>query len=377
MASKPNYYRFHDTKSLAQIEFSLPNDIKSDEDLLIKMTDNSLKINNKKGKLLVCGKLFRNIDPEESIIHVEGSKLFISLHKHTKEVWPVPIRSKLDDEIDAHSAWLLLNNIIRKGERKEAFQLLKTAADDIHLPSILTIIKSYFQGSIDFDLKEDKSKGFYYLKKYADFSLDKKYLYLTASCYENGDGTEIDFERASYYYQLAYKEGDIDSLFHLGLLYYKGGHNLDQDYNEAKRLWNISASTHKNTQALFNLGHMQMEGKGFNKDPVQGKKIMNFACEEDEEIGISQSLEEKIELEINPPLQEEQEREMETKMEREREREKKKSKKKKDITDKPFWKSKYFIIGVGSAVVCTVGTLIVLKNKRKRVIKKKKKFLFW
>ncbi|KAJ3451196.1 erad-associated e3 ubiquitin-protein ligase component-related [Anaeramoeba flamelloides] len=373
MSSKPNYYRFHDTKSLAQIEFSLPNDIKSDEDLLIEMKNNSLKVNNKKGKLLVCGKLFGNIDPDKSIIHVEDSKLFISLHKHTKEVWSIPIRSKLNEEIDAHSAWLLHNYIIRKGERKEAFELLKTAADDIHLPSILTIIKSYFQGSIDFDLKEDKSKGFYYLKKYADFSLDKKYLFLTGSCYENGEGTEIDFERASYYYQLAYKEGDIDSLFHLGLLYYKGGKNLDQDYNEAKRLWNISASTHKNTQALFNLGHMQMEGKGFNKDPVQGKKIMNFVCEEDEEIGISQSLEEKIELEINPPILEEQEKEQQKKMESK----KKNVKKKKDHLDKSFWKSKTFIIGVGSVVACTVGTLIVLKNKRISVIQKKKKFLFW
>lgn len=75
------------------------------------------------------------------------------------------------------------------------------------------------------------------------------------------------------------KQGDPDSLCHLGIFYEEGMHGFKKDSEEAERWYKKAATQYKkrvkqgDAEAMFRLGNMHFYGKGMPRDMEKAKEL--------------------------------------------------------------------------------------------------------
>ena len=97
----------------------------------------------------------------------------------------------------------------------------------------------------------DKYKNFNEIKETAENNI-KEAQYNLAKCYENGEGTERNLEKAFYWYQKAAENGYTNAQVNLAVLYERGEgtkKNLEMTF-----YWNRKAAENGNTTGQYNLG---------------------------------------------------------------------------------------------------------------------------
>ena len=102
----------------------------------------------------------------------------------------------------------------------------------------------YLDGYPDYNIPKDNDKAIYYLNKAAEQN-QVNAMTTVGWVYFTGEyGAPIDYEEAINWNKKASDLGCSIASYNIGLFYYGGLADLDQDLNEAKKYWLLSASQH-------------------------------------------------------------------------------------------------------------------------------------
>jgi len=117
-----------------------------------------------------------------------------------------------DHKLACHN---LGNLAVRVGKTKTALVYFQKAAQQEHLPSIMSLGMIYYSGV---GTSRDYTLAFKYLTLAAEKN-DLKAMRLLATLHERGLGTPQDSDSAISLYKKAYKAGNLDAGYNLALLY--------------------------------------------------------------------------------------------------------------------------------------------------------------
>ena len=78
--------------------------------------------------------------------------------------------------------------------------------------------------------------------------------------YYNGEGTEVNYEKALYWWEKAAEQGDVRAQYNVGYMYYNG-EGTEVNYEKALYWWE-KAAEQGDAEAQFNLGRMYCQGEG-------------------------------------------------------------------------------------------------------------------
>lgn len=96
--------------------------------------------------------------------------------------------------------------------------------------------------------------------------------------HEKGEGTEVNFPRAAYWYRQAASAGNAAAQTNLGYLY-ETGRGVTQD-NEQAVYWYQQAADQGLAEAEFNLGRMYQTGQGVQQDYTKAASWFRKAGEQ-------------------------------------------------------------------------------------------------
>ena len=98
--------------------------------------------------------------------------------------------------------------------------------------------------------------------------------------YYNGEGTEVNYEKALYWWEKAAEQGDADAQFNLGDMYYEG-EGTEVNYEKALYWWK-KAAEQGDAEAQFNLGRMYCQGEGTEVNYEKALYWWEKAAEQDD-----------------------------------------------------------------------------------------------
>jgi len=97
-----------------------------------------------------------------------------------------------------------------------------------------------------------------------------------ACSYSNGDGVEMDLQKALKYYLLASEQGDDEALFNIGLMYFNG-EGVEKNVKTATQYY-MNAATKGNSAALYTLAKLYQKGKYVKEDQTEAIKLYEQAA---------------------------------------------------------------------------------------------------
>ncbi len=100
----------------------------------------------------------------------------------------------------------------------------------------------YLDGFSDYNIEQDTDKAIYYLSKAAAQNQVNAMTTVGWVYFEGTHGAPVDYEEAIGWNKKASDLGCSIASYNMGLFYYGGLADLDQNLNEAKRFWLLSAS---------------------------------------------------------------------------------------------------------------------------------------
>ena len=100
----------------------------------------------------------------------------------------------------------------------------------------------YLDGFPAYNIEQDTDKAIYYLSKAAAQNQVNAMTTVGWVYFEGTHGAPIDYEEAIGWNKKASDLGCSIASYNMGLFYYGGLADLDQNLNEAKRFWFLSAS---------------------------------------------------------------------------------------------------------------------------------------
>ena len=128
-----------------------------------------------------------------------------------------------------------------------------------------------------------EESSLWYAKAYAGFlaveetMADDRLYYRLGSMNITGTGTEVDLEKARYYFEKAAELGNADALYGLGKLYLK---QEFPDYDPAKAVEYLEESAAKgNAFAKYQLGKLLCQGELVSKDIARGLPLLKELAE--------------------------------------------------------------------------------------------------
>ena len=156
---------------------------------------------------------------------------------------------------------------------------LKKKADQGDAVSQNDLGHMYLDGFPDYNIPQDNEKAIHYLNKAA-----KQYqvnaMTTVGWVHFTGEyGAPKDYEEAIGWNKKASDLGCSIASYNMGLFYYGGLADLNQDLNEAKRFWLLSASQHldPNNTCYVDPDELLIEINKYNKNPSKEmRKLRDF-----------------------------------------------------------------------------------------------------
>ncbi len=137
---------------------------------------------------------------------------------------------------------------------------------ELKIPLAIRIANLY--QSIDAEkFKED----IFYWHKIAGLAGDSYSMIYIANAYSNGNGVEMDNEKAVKWYLNAARLGNIHAMDHLGYIYTNGLNGLDQDLTQAIKWFSNSADNGSPT-AAWNMGYFYYNGYGVPRNLKESQR---------------------------------------------------------------------------------------------------------
>ena len=137
----------------------------------------------------------------------------------------------------------------------------------------------YLNGFPEYNIEQDDSKAIYYLSKAAAQNQVNAMTTVGWVYFEGSHGAPVDYEEAFGWNKKASDLGCSTASYNIGLFYYGGLADLDQNLNEAKKFWLLSASQYidpKNT-CRADPDELLKEINQYNKNPsIEMQKLRDF-----------------------------------------------------------------------------------------------------
>ncbi len=156
---------------------------------------------------------------------------------------------------------------------------LKKKADRGDAQSQNDLGHMYLYGFPDYNIEQNDSKAIYYLNKAAAQNQVNAMTTVGWVYFEGSHGAPVDYEEAIGWNKKASELGCSTASYNMGLFYYGGLANLDQNLNEAKKFWLLSASQYiepKNT-CRADPDELLKEINQYNQNPsIEMKKLRDF-----------------------------------------------------------------------------------------------------
>jgi len=200
------------------------------------------------------------IEAEKSNIKsVEEKQLDIAFslleEKKYKEALELYIELALEGNSDAR---LWVGNFYDRGlgvatNKEKARYWFKLASEQNHPSACFNLAMLEKRGS---QFPDNVEYVVSLLKKSSDLGNDSA-SYELGLMYNMGYGIEQNYEKAAYYYDISYKQGNRSSTLHNNLaVLYMDGKGVEKDYNKALNLLRIAIKDESNIQAKNNLSEL-------------------------------------------------------------------------------------------------------------------------
>ena len=146
---------------------------------------------------------------------------------------------------------------------------LKKKADQGDAISQNDLGHMYLDGFPDYNIEQDTDKAIYYLSKAAAQNQVNAMTTVGWVYFEGTHGAPVDYEEAVGWNKKASDLGCSIASYNMGLFYYGGLADLDQNLNEAKRFWLLSASQYINPKNICRAdpNELLQEINQYNKNP--------------------------------------------------------------------------------------------------------------
>lgn len=156
----------------------------------------------------------------------------------------------------------------KKGDKKDAFNYLRTAADHGHKEAVHFVVSLLLDGKQD--VKQDIPAGMNYLRKLADTGDRKAQERFAKLCQDPVSGQiKKDLDLAVRYYRLAAAQKSIMANRQLAKIAFDKG-----DYKQAFIYAEKALSLGKDPESSAVIGSMYYDGKGCKKDPEKALKYL-------------------------------------------------------------------------------------------------------
>jgi len=146
---------------------------------------------------------------------------------------------------------------------------LKKKADQGDAISQNDLGHMYLDGFPDYNIPQDNDKAIYYLSKAAAQNQVNAMTTVGWVYFEGTHGAPVDYEEAIGWNKKASDLGCSIASYNMGLFYYGGLADLDQNLNEAKRFWLLSASQYIDPKNICRADPDELlkEINQYNKNP--------------------------------------------------------------------------------------------------------------
>jgi len=146
---------------------------------------------------------------------------------------------------------------------------LKKKADQGDAISQNDLGHMYLDGLPDYNIPQDNDKAIYYLSKAAAQNQVNAMTTVGWVYFEGTHGAPVDYEEAIGWNKKASDLGCSIASYNMGLFYYGGLADLDQNLNEAKRFWLLSASQYIDPKNICRADPDELlkEINQYNKNP--------------------------------------------------------------------------------------------------------------
>ena len=137
----------------------------------------------------------------------------------------------------------------------------------------------YLDGFSDYNIEQDTDKAIYYLSKAAAQNQVNAMTTVGWVYFEGTHGAPVDYEEAIGWNKKASDLGCSIASYNMGLFYYGGLADLDQNLNEAKKFWLLSASQYIDPKNVCrqDADELLKEINQYNKNPSKEmQKLRNF-----------------------------------------------------------------------------------------------------
>ena len=146
---------------------------------------------------------------------------------------------------------------------------LKKKADQGDAISQNDLGHMYLDGFPDYNIEQNTDKAIYYLSKAAAQNQVNAMTTVGWVYFEGTHGAPVDYEEAVGWNKKASDLGCSIASYNMGLFYYGGLADLDQNLNEAKRFWLLSASQYIDPKNICRADpdELLQEINQYNKNP--------------------------------------------------------------------------------------------------------------
>ena len=146
---------------------------------------------------------------------------------------------------------------------------LKQKADEGDAISQNDLGHLYLNGFPDYSIPQDTEKAIHYLNKAAAQNQVNAMTTVGWVHFEGTHGAPVDYEEAVGWNKKASDLGCSIASYNMGLFYYGGLADLDQNLNEAKRFWLLSASQYidPKNKCRADPDELLQEINQYNKNP--------------------------------------------------------------------------------------------------------------
>ena len=137
----------------------------------------------------------------------------------------------------------------------------------------------YLDGFPEYNIGQDTDKAIYYLSKAAAQNQVNAMTTVGWVYFEGTHGAPVDYEEAIGWNKKASDLGCSIASYNMGLFYYGGLADLDQNLNEAKKFWLLSASQYIDPKNVCrqDADELLKEINQYNKNPSKEmQKLRNF-----------------------------------------------------------------------------------------------------